>query len=260
MGEPHETKRPPGWRGWLGWVLFALGAAERIIGWGGSLDFLISRSKDPGWIGDVVNVVVLNTSYLSFFMMLAGVAFIVWNERRRTEKLLESRFGGQPASPRHIEIEPRPSFEPPAPPAPPEDRILLGSNITPTFLTAQHENKTSLEGEAITDKYFGKWMRLTAWLDNANLIAPGWLSVSLQYPRTITLMGGHDRESRGGSNAEFKSDIERLKVRRRGDVLTIEGRLKHISVAGIEMVDCVLLKAETVAEVKGSNQKPQAPQ
>ncbi len=33
--------------------------------------------------------IATNQSYIGFAMMLAGVAFIVWNERRRTERLLE---------------------------------------------------------------------------------------------------------------------------------------------------------------------------
>jgi hypothetical protein len=90
-----ENRRIPRW-GWLGWVLFIAGAAEKIIGWGGSLDFLISRSADPGWVGEAVNFIVANPAYLSFAFMLAGLALIVRYERRRVARLVEARLALAP--------------------------------------------------------------------------------------------------------------------------------------------------------------------
>lgn len=167
MGEVQQTdKKPTRWRGAVGWILFALGAAERIIGWGGSLDFLISRSEDPGWVGDVLTFAATNTGYLSFVMMLAGVAFVLWNERRRTERLLEARLNSNVAAPTGTETWTRPPPEtkptlPETKPTPPEeDRIWLGDNISPIFLVEQHENKTSIEANDITGKYVGHWMKV----------------------------------------------------------------------------------------------------
>jgi hypothetical protein len=65
------------------------------VGW--SLDFLVSRSEDPGWISDVLTFIGAQSAYLGFAFMMAGVALIVWNERRRTARMLEesSRHSGR---------------------------------------------------------------------------------------------------------------------------------------------------------------------
>ncbi|MFL6743218.1 MAG: hypothetical protein ACJ8E3_04575, partial [Sphingomicrobium sp.] len=60
---------------------------EKIIGWGGSLDFIISRWSDPGWVGTTLRFVAVNSYYFGFVLMAVGLAFIVWNERRRTDRL-----------------------------------------------------------------------------------------------------------------------------------------------------------------------------
>lgn len=84
-----QENKPTEWRGPLGWGLLGLGAIEKAVGWGGSIDFMLARSKDPGWVGTVIKVLADN---LGLLFILAGVAFIVWNERRRTERLLDSRL------------------------------------------------------------------------------------------------------------------------------------------------------------------------
>jgi hypothetical protein len=106
MAEGAAETRPSRWRGRAGWILLALGAAERIIGWGGSLDFLISRSQDPGWVGDVLTFVAAQAPYLGFVSIMAGVALIVWNERRRTAQLLEARI---PSGPTGDAVDPNPA-------------------------------------------------------------------------------------------------------------------------------------------------------
>ena len=88
MEETQTAERKPSrWRLWLGGALFILGAAEKIIGWGGSLDFVISRWSDPGWVGTALRFTAVNSYYFSFVLMIVGLAFIIWNERRRTDTL-----------------------------------------------------------------------------------------------------------------------------------------------------------------------------
>jgi len=91
----HEIKmsiKPPTWRSTLGWALFAFGLADRIVGWGGSIDFLVSRSSDPGWVGDMLKFIASIASYISFAMILIGVALIIWNERRRIDRILDANL------------------------------------------------------------------------------------------------------------------------------------------------------------------------
>lgn len=85
-----ESKTPWWKRAWFGWLVLAFGVGERVIGWGGSIDFIVSRSKDPGWVGGVLKFVSAQSAYFGFALILGGVALIVLAERRRSEKQLEA--------------------------------------------------------------------------------------------------------------------------------------------------------------------------
>ena len=52
MAEGHSAR--PKWPAWVGWGLFALGALERIVGWGGSIDFVLARWNEPAWVGSLM--------------------------------------------------------------------------------------------------------------------------------------------------------------------------------------------------------------
>ncbi len=261
MGHSRETDNRPGaWRGPLGWALFVLGGAERVIGWGGSLDFLISRSKDPGWVGSLLTAIATNQSYIGFAMMLAGVAFIVWNERRRTERLLEARLGWSPspqkvANPAPLELASQPDT---SDEAPSEEKIWLGSNITPIFLVEQHDNKTSVEANDITDKYLGNWMKADGFIRDMFQLSNNWLLIALSHPRTV-IFGGFEMQQPVEIHATFRDDFKRLKLRRAGDFLSITGRLKSVSYGRIDLDDCALVKAMTQGEIKALAPSPPPP-
>jgi hypothetical protein len=86
--QPPKPRLP--WRSWLGWALFVLGLAERLIGWGGSIDFILARSNDPGWVGDVMRMIGDVSAYIGFAMIVTGVALLLWTERRRVNALIAS--------------------------------------------------------------------------------------------------------------------------------------------------------------------------
>lgn len=81
-------KKPREWRGKLGALLLVFTITERVVGWGGSIDFLLSRSKDPDWVGAVLKFLVASWDSISSILMLLGVGLIVWNERRRYERMV----------------------------------------------------------------------------------------------------------------------------------------------------------------------------
>lgn len=86
-------------KGLWGGSLLAIGALDRIIGWGGSADFIVSRSQDPGWLRTVVTFLELHGPGISTIMLIAGFALIIWNERtrsaaewRRLEKKIDAHY------------------------------------------------------------------------------------------------------------------------------------------------------------------------
>lgn len=78
------------WRGYLGAIFIAGSAIEKIIGWGGSIDFILARSEDPGWVGDIAAMMGSYSDAISYGLLLVGIWFVVWNERRRTNAILRN--------------------------------------------------------------------------------------------------------------------------------------------------------------------------
>lgn len=100
----NEETEKRDWRGITGWGLAVFGVIERIIDVSGNIDFVIERSRHPGWIGSMFELLLNNVGVL---MILTGVALIVWHERRRVDQRLAVVFNAS-ASPATIEPEPEP--------------------------------------------------------------------------------------------------------------------------------------------------------
>jgi len=247
------------WRGGTGWALLILGVIERVIGIGGSIDFVLTRSQDPGWVGVVLHRAVENVGLL---LMLVGVAFIVWNERRRTARLVEGRLAilsSHVPSP-SPDRRPSPSIKTEPASTPDGPRILLGSNVTPTFLAAQHENKTFVDGEAATRKYLGKWMKAEGVFYNLSRLGDHRYWATLKVPRKITLIPGHDMDFPLDVKAEFETDVERLLVAQQGDWMVVEGRLDRVTAPMVELVSCSLIDINVPKKTKAAAPPPEPPE
>jgi hypothetical protein len=58
---------------------------DRIVGWGGSLDFLISRSEHPGWVGSVLTFLLNPPEIVRLVALLAATYLLILRERRRND-------------------------------------------------------------------------------------------------------------------------------------------------------------------------------
>lgn len=97
----------------IGWTLFTLGVVERLIGWGGSIDFILARTGDPGWVGSVLRFIASYSEYLGLLMIVGGFLLILWNERRRHDQTLASEIAAlRRAVPSLVPSEPAPRFPP----------------------------------------------------------------------------------------------------------------------------------------------------
>lgn len=72
---------------WVGWSLVALGGIERIIGWGGSVDFILARWNEPAWVGSVMMWILEASNVIGFCLLIAGIALLIRAERRRSDAL-----------------------------------------------------------------------------------------------------------------------------------------------------------------------------
>ena len=81
---------------------------DKIVGWGGSFDFLLSRSEDPGWLGVMVGAFFFPPAPLQLVAIIIAIVFVVRAERQRNETLYGSRSLDRPA---HLPPNEEPSLE-----------------------------------------------------------------------------------------------------------------------------------------------------
>lgn len=106
MEPPDNSSRPR--KPWVAWTLLALGAIERLVGWGGSVDFVLTRWNEPAWVGDVLNAILEYSNLIGLALLVGGFALLIRNERKRND----ARYGRDrdEAAPRaRLAPEPTPS-------------------------------------------------------------------------------------------------------------------------------------------------------
>jgi len=59
---------------------------RETVSWGGNLDFVISRSQDPGWVGLAINRLLDPPAWSLIPLMLAGFALLWWDVRRTHQR------------------------------------------------------------------------------------------------------------------------------------------------------------------------------
>lgn len=65
----------------------AFKAAKWVIGLGGDVDFILSRSKDPDWVGRMLTLLIEAPGWLVLLLLVTGVFLIVWDNRRSRAKI-----------------------------------------------------------------------------------------------------------------------------------------------------------------------------
>ena len=131
------------WQTGLGILLAALpylGRSVRfvvdLVGYGGSIDFILARSADPGWLAKVVKFFLDPPAVLSLLCLLAGILLIFRAERRRSDAL----YG-----PQKLQIESTVHDE--APSAPDEiasDDVDLPLDLPPVEAPPQVEDDSQM--------------------------------------------------------------------------------------------------------------------
>lgn len=77
-------------------------ALDKVVGWGGSIDFIIARSQSPDWVGRVMTFLLDPPELLRLLCLLAGIFLIIRAERGRTDRKL-AIVSAVPVNVEHLE-------------------------------------------------------------------------------------------------------------------------------------------------------------
>jgi hypothetical protein len=70
------------WRKILGGAVLIWTVIREIIKFAGDVDFVITRSQDPGWVAVVINALLDPPGWLTIPLILVGLLLIYWDSRR----------------------------------------------------------------------------------------------------------------------------------------------------------------------------------
>ena len=119
--------------------------------------------------------------------------------------------------------------QPPVAPAktasPATERIFVGTTVTPQFLTSQLKTITDLQAPSFVEPYIGKWMRLSGKVSFVG--KPRETSIGLAFKDQHDVFMSFE-----------KNWLERLRILRQGDQITVVGRIQDINMSYVTLESC----------------------
>jgi hypothetical protein len=170
--------------GGLSLLLPAYKGAKSLVGWGGDIDFVLSRSDDPGWVGWVLSQFLDAPGWALILMIAVGLGLIWWDLRRSQARNLAAQK----------------PFTEPSQPSPEPGRPAV---VKPDAVRAAPQQSVSAPREPDWSKLFdltdeGKRVQLRFLPDTENRQDDTVLLVVLGYK----VMAGRDRAYAGAVNHE----------------------------------------------------------
>jgi hypothetical protein len=113
-------------------------------------------------------------------------------------------------------------------------RNFVGASITPEYLVGLFKEHTSIQARKLIEPFTGKWMRVSGQVNEV-------ISSSSDLAQ-VTFSGRGLTSDLAGIYMYFrtKDSIERLTILRRGDSLTIVGKIRDVSAVQIDLDTCEL--------------------
>jgi hypothetical protein len=131
------------------------------------------------------------------------------------------------------ELRTEPEPEPDNGDAPPKERVYVGEKVTPAFLRSFYRSGTWLNGDRAVQPYLGKWMRITAPVEN----------VVREHRRFHVMVDTREgKELVTGTSLLFPmSEQSKIEILQIGDVITAEGRIDSVGSMSIMLADCSII-------------------
>lgn len=115
-----------------------------------------------------------------------------------------------------------------------ERRDFVGASITPEYLVCLFKEHTSIQAKKLIEPFTGKWMRVSGNL--------GEVISSIPALAQLTFSGRGISSDLAGIYMYFQTEdsIERLRILRRGDSLTIVGKIRDVNAVYVDLETCEL--------------------
>ena len=119
-------------------------------------------------------------------------------------------------------------------PIPVLERNFLGASITPEYLLSMFGTHTSIQARKLIEPFIGKWLRVSGNLSEVLSSSPDRAQLTFSDRGVGSKVGTVYMYFRN------KNQIERLAILRRGDSLTVIGKIEDINAVQIDLGNCEL--------------------
>ena len=166
---------PPTWKAFWG-----------LIGYGGSIDFLVERSKDPSWLRLVMESILNSPAWTNLPLIAMGLLFIWWDVARRAHTQAMEAVAAAPLPLPPVLRVPKAMGS-----ATPQEREFVPRELTPARLFSFYDNLTQIQAFEITREYIGKWMTVRGKVNNIRPWTGTFSQVTLERPPEIGKISDH---------------------------------------------------------------------
>ena len=134
--------------------------------------------------------------------------------------------------------------EPPHEGAEKKDRVFVGESITPEYLISIFQEHTDIQGARLTEAYLGKWMKVSGPLGNVMSSSP--IQAQLTFKRPEVPLTERTWFYYTDLFMMFKEPwIDRLTIAKRGDKLTVIGKIERIDGVSVQLENCELVGSDS---------------
>jgi hypothetical protein len=113
-------------------------------------------------------------------------------------------------------------------------RDFVGASITPEYLLGFFSEHTAIQASKLIEPFIGKWLRISGNLSQILSSSPDRAQL------TFSGRGVGDDLASVFMYFRDEGEVERLAILRRGDRLTVVGRITEINTVQIDLDDCEL--------------------
>jgi hypothetical protein len=208
------------------------------LDWRGRYDALAGTYHEVGGMGTVIGYILDPPPWFYPVAFVAGVILIWWNFRRNREQ------ANAEISPPRGRVAPGVTIEAPLPDKPEvtakQERVFVPPELTPERLFSFYQDSTAIHAAERFKAHIGQWMNVTGTLGNVSPWTGHFSLVTFENSSTPVFERTWLDYTTIYMYFRDEQKIDRLKILKRGDKITVIGQIKEVDAVVLHLDNCEL--------------------
>jgi tRNA_anti-like len=199
------------------------------LDWRGRYDALAETYHEIGGASAVIGYILDPPPWFYPLAFLAGLILIWWNFHRNREQ------ANAKISPPHDKT---PAAKPEA--TAKQERVFVPPELTPERLFSFYRENTAIQGDELTKHFVGQWIKVTGTLNDVSRSNDFRSQVTFERSNTPILEWTWLDYTTIYMWFREPAQIDRLKILRRGDKITVNGQVQQVQNVTLHLDNCEL--------------------